>query len=170
MPLPSAPPITSEMIRAMYGGSLPFRIQDYYRGGSRVPNTAANSAIPTSGTISFANFLGQGGSGGGGALAANASSATGRVFQNEPAPISRTVNAGGNVSASGGSGSYTCTWSHQSGSTAIATPGANVFNPSFSASVGKNSTLSAVKRCTVSDGSSTVFADMAVSLTYETDF
>lgn len=166
MPLPSSPPITSEMIRTMYGGSLPFRIRDYYRGGARVPNTAANSGVPTSGAISFLNFLGQGGSGGGGALSAIASNANKTDTIPEPAPAFRTVTASGNVSVTGGTGSYTCTWSHVSGSTAIPTPGANVFNPSFSASVAKNSTLSAVKRCTVSDGSSTTTADMSVNLGY----
>ena len=166
MTLPSSPPITSEMIRLQYGGSLPFRIQDYYRGGARVPNTAGNSGVPTSGTISFANFLGQGASGGGGALTASASSANKTDFIAEPAPAFKTVSSSGNVSASGGSGSYTCTWSHLSGSTSIPTPGANVFSPSYSASIAKNSTLSAVKRCTVSDGTSTATADMSVSLTY----
>ena len=169
MALPSTPPITSEMIRLQYGGSLPFRIQDYYRGGARVPNTGANSNVPTSGSISFANFLGQGGSGGGGALSASASPANGRVFQAEPAPATRTVTANGNVSVSGGSGSYTCTWAHMSGDTIIPTPGANVFNPSYTASVTKNSARTAVKRCTVSDGSSTVTADMNVSLAYDSN-
>ena len=166
MALPSSPPITSEMIRIQYGGSLPFRIQDYYRGGARVPNTAANSAVPTSGPISLQSFLGQGGSGGGGALTASASPANKTDILAEPAPAFKTVTASGNVAVSGGTGSYTCTWSHVSGSTSIPTPGANVFNPSYSASVAKNDTLSAVKRCTVSDGSSSVFTDMPVNLGY----
>lgn len=169
MALPSSPPITSEMIRLQYGGALPFRIQDYYRGGARVPNTSANSNVPTSGPISFANFLGQGGSGGGGALSASASSPSGFVFQAEPAPATRIVSASGNVSVSGGTGTYTCTWVHLSGSTAIPTPAANVFSPSFSASVPKQTTITAVKRCTVNDGASSVFADMSISLEYATD-
>lgn len=172
MPLPSAPPITSEMIRQQYGGSLPFRIQDYYRGGARVPNTAGNSAVPTSGVISLYDFLGQGGSGGGGGtpLAASNTGAAGSVFQNEPAPATRSVSANGNVFASGGSGSYSCTWSHISGSTAIPTPGANNFSPSFTATVSKNTALTAVKRCTVADGVNTpVVTDMSVSLGYDTD-
>lgn len=169
MALPSSPPITSEMIRQQYGGGLPFRIQDYYRGGAHVPNTAANSGVPTSGVISFANFLGQGGSGGGGALQATSNSPTGFQFRNEPAPATLTVSASGNVFVTGGSGSYTCIWAHVSGSAAIPTPAANVFNPSFSASVPKQTTLTAVKRCTVSDGSSSVFTDMNVSLEYSTD-
>lgn len=169
MALPSSGTITSEMVRVEYGGSLPFRIQDYYRGGPRVPNTAGNSGVPTSGPISLRSFLGQNG-GGGSSLNASNSGASGFVFQNEPAPATRNVSASGTVSASGGSGSYTCTWTHLSGSTAIPTPGANNFSPSFSASVGKNSTLVAVKRCTVADGvNAPVNTDMSVSLQYSTD-
>lgn len=169
MALPSSPPITSEMIRQQYGGGLPFNIRDYFRGGSRVPNTGANSGVPTSGTISFANFLGQGGSGGGGALVVSNSGAIGSVFQNEPAPATRSVSANGNVFASGGTGSYTCTWSHISGSVAIPTPGANVFAPSFTATVTKGVPLTAVKRCTVNDGVNSTSTDMSVNLQYNTN-
>ncbi|HDS1550748.1 TPA: hypothetical protein QEK98_003003 [Stenotrophomonas maltophilia] len=166
MPLPSSGPISLAMIRQFYGGAAPDSIFEYYRGGAYVPNTAANSAIPTSGAISLFNFYGQGGSGGGGALNASSSSANKTDNLTEPAPAFKTVTATGNVSASGGSGSYTCTWAHLSGSTAIPTPAANVFSPSYSASVAKNDTLSAVKRCTVSDGTSSVFTDMSVNLAY----
>lgn len=170
MALPASPPITSEMIRQQYGGSLPFRLQDYYRGGSLVPNTSSNMGIPTSGPISFANFLGQGSGGGGGGLVVTHSGAVGTQFRNEPAPASLSVSASGNVLASGGSGSYTCTWSHISGSTAIPTPVDNNFSPTFTAMVGKNTDLIAVKRCTVSDGvGAPVSTDMNVRLEYNTD-
>lgn len=170
MALPASPPITSEMIRLQYGGGLPFRILDYYRGGSLVPNTGANAGVPTSGAISFANFLGQGGGGGGSPLSAYNSGAIGSQFRNEPAPSSVSVSASGTVTVSGGSGSYACTWTHLSGSAAIPTPGANNFSPSFTASVGKNTALTAVKRCTVSDGVNTpVSTDMNVRLEYNTD-
>ena len=172
MALPASAPITSEMIRTQYGGTLPFRLYDYYRGGALVPNTAGNSAVPTSGQISLLHFLGQGGSSGGGGspLAASNSGATGSVFQNEPAPANRNVTGNGNVFASGGSGSYTCTWAHISGSASIPTPAANNFSPSFSASVPKNTALVAVKRCTVADGVNTpVSTDMNVRLEYNTD-
>jgi hypothetical protein len=160
------------MIREFYGGSTPDSIFEYYKGGSYVPNTAANSTVPTSGAISIFNFYGQGGSGGGGGptLTVSNSGAVGSVFQNEPAPASRNVSASGNVSVSGGTGSYTCTWAHLSGSTAIPTPAANSFSPSFTASVPKNAALTAVKRCTVSDGvNAPVATDMNVRLEYYTD-
>lgn len=169
MTLPASGPLTAEMIRAQYGGSLPFRIRDYLRGGGLVPNTGANAGVPTSGAISFSSFYGQGGSGGGGALSATNSGATGSVFQNEPAPASRSVTGNGNVFATGGTGSYTCTWSHISGSTAIPTPGANVFSPSFTATVVKSIPLTAVKRCAVSDGVNSTSTDMSVNLQYNTN-
>lgn len=169
MALPSTGPITAQMIMQQYGGSSPFRLSDYYRGGARVPNVGANSGVPTSGTISFANFRGQGGGGGGG-FSVVSSPANGSQFRNEPAPSTVTVTANGTVSASGGSGSYTCTWAHISGSVSIPTPGANSFNPTFSASVAKNTALTAVKRCTVSDGvNSPISTDMSVRLEYSTD-
>ncbi len=170
MPLPSSGPINLAMLRQFYGGAAPDSIFEYYRGGAYVPNTGANSGVPASGAISLFNFYGQGGGGGGGGLSVSNSGANGSVFQNEPAPATRSVGASGTVFASGGSGSYTCTWSHISGSTAIPTPGANVFSPSFSATVPKNDFLTAVKRCTVSDGVNTpVSTDMTVRLDYVTN-
>tara|TARA_R110001599_G_scaffold223853_1_gene422999 strand:- start:43 stop:573 length:531 start_codon:yes stop_codon:yes gene_type:complete len=42
-----------------FGGSAPYSLTDYYRGGSLVPNGPdANNNIPTSGAISLTNFLG----------------------------------------------------------------------------------------------------------------
>lgn len=58
MALPASGTMTADMIRNEFGGTNPFSISQYYRGGGRVPNSAANSNIPTSGTISFSNFYG----------------------------------------------------------------------------------------------------------------
>jgi len=173
MPLPSSGPITLAMIRQFYGGTAPDSIFEYYKGGLYVPNTAGNATVPTSGPISLFNFYGQGGSGGGGggpALVASNSGATGSRFINEPAPATTSVTASGTVFASGGSGSYTCTWAHLSGDASIPTPGSNVFSPSFTATVSKNTDKTAVKRCTVSDGVNTpVTTDMTVTLGYYTN-
>lgn len=53
MALPSSGPISLEMIRLTYGGSLPARLTDYYRGGPHVPDTPSNASVPTSGPISL---------------------------------------------------------------------------------------------------------------------
>lgn len=49
-------PISASQIRTEYGGSNPFTITQYYRGGSLVYNCAANQYVPTSGKISIADF------------------------------------------------------------------------------------------------------------------
>lgn len=58
MPLPTSGPITAAMIRDEFDGTNPVVISDYYRGGSLVPDTPANSGVPTSGTISYSDFYG----------------------------------------------------------------------------------------------------------------
>lgn len=45
-------------IATEFGGTVPHSLSEYYRGGGLVPNTPANLAIPTSGTISMGNFYG----------------------------------------------------------------------------------------------------------------
>lgn len=170
MPLPSSGPMTLTMIAQQYGGSPPHSLSEYYKGGAYVTNTAGNANVPTSGVIRLSNFYGQGNTGGGGMpLAASNTGANGDRFQAEPAPATLSVTGSGSVFASGGTGSYTCTWSHISGDTGIPTPAANVFTPSFSAMVPKNTLMQAVKRCTVNDGVNSVSTDMTVRLEYRTN-
>lgn len=173
MPLPGSGPMTLVMIAQQYGGSPPHSLSEYYRGGAYVTNVAGNLGVPTSGPISLSNFYGAGPTGGGGGgmpLAASNTGAAGDQYRNEPAPATLTVVGSGSVFASGGSGSYTCVWTHISGDSGIPTPAANVFTPSFSASVPKNTARTAVKRCTVSDGVNTpVSTDMSVRLEYTTN-
>jgi len=45
-------------IRAEFGGSAPDSLSEYYRGGSYVATTAANSDVPTSGIIKLSDFYG----------------------------------------------------------------------------------------------------------------
>ena len=45
-------------IVAEFGGSSPYALTDYYRGGARVPNISTNSGVPTSGTIALTDFYG----------------------------------------------------------------------------------------------------------------
>lgn len=170
--LPASGEMSLQMIAQFYGGSAPHSLNEYYRGGAYVTNVAGNLGIPTSGAISLSMFYGAGPTGGGGGgqpLAASNNGAAGNQFRNEPAPASLTVNASGFVFASGGTGTYTCTWAHLSGDAGIPTPGANVFSPGFSATVSKNTSRTAVKRCTVSDGVNSVQSDMSVILEYSTD-
>lgn len=51
-------PIDLQDLADEFGGSTPHQISEYYRGGGEVPDSAANSAVPTSGTISLGDFYG----------------------------------------------------------------------------------------------------------------
>lgn len=58
MALPSSGPISIQDIVNEFGGSGSHSLSEYYRGGAFVPDTPTNSNIPTSGTISLADFYG----------------------------------------------------------------------------------------------------------------
>jgi len=58
MVLQTSGAISLNDIQTEFGGSNPININEYYRGGANVPDTAANSGIPTSGTISLDDFYG----------------------------------------------------------------------------------------------------------------
>ncbi|WVS23968.1 hypothetical protein QkW1_45 [Ralstonia phage QkW1] len=56
MALPAAGLITLAMIAAEFGGSPPYSMSQFYRGGGRV--TRNNLSVPTSGAISLSQFRG----------------------------------------------------------------------------------------------------------------
>lgn len=58
MALQTSGAISMSNIQSEFGGGNPISINNYYRGGARVPNSSVNSSIPTSGTISLSNFYG----------------------------------------------------------------------------------------------------------------
>jgi|TARA_B100000073_G_C23573201_1_gene509072 hypothetical protein len=58
MALASSGTLSLNDIQGEFGGSNPIGINEYYRGGSLVSNTSANSGIPTSGTIQIDDFYG----------------------------------------------------------------------------------------------------------------
>ena len=45
-------------IASEFGGSAPYNLENYYRGGDNVPNTDTNEDIPTSGVINMEDFYG----------------------------------------------------------------------------------------------------------------
>ena len=64
MTLPASGPLSIADLQAEFGGpAAPRDLQDYYRGGAYVPDTAQNASIPTSGAITlpddFYNTAGQ---------------------------------------------------------------------------------------------------------------
>lgn len=59
MALPSSGTITLQDIQAEFGGPTnPIALKNYYRGGAYVQDTAANSGVPTSGSIGLIDFYG----------------------------------------------------------------------------------------------------------------
>lgn len=58
MGLQNSGAISLDDIQDEFGGSNPININEYYKGGSNVPNTTTNNSIPSSGAISFDDFYG----------------------------------------------------------------------------------------------------------------
>lgn len=58
MTLQSSGPISIANIVTEFGGVAPHSLNEYYRGGTYVPNISVNNNVPTSGTISLSNFYG----------------------------------------------------------------------------------------------------------------
>ena len=58
MALQSSGAISLSDIASEFGDSTPNSINEFYRGGSLVPNAAINNSVPTSGAISFDDFYG----------------------------------------------------------------------------------------------------------------
>lgn len=161
MALPTSGTITWEMIRQEFGGGYPIYISQYYRGGGLVPNTAANAAIPTSGTIYASQFYG-----------ASAGTALGGYLS--PSTITQTVNLASvsrNITAqgTGGSGSYTYSWSlvNNTGGFSLANASSATCTVSRSGLV-NNVTYNCIARCVISDGVTTVTRDCPIAITRTT--
>ena len=58
MAIPASGAVSLTDIQTEYGGSNPISLNEYYRGGAYVPNSASTASIPTSGAISINNFRG----------------------------------------------------------------------------------------------------------------
>ena len=58
MALPGSGQLSINDIVGEFGGSAPHSLSEYYRGGSLVPDSAANSSVPTSGQIKITDFYG----------------------------------------------------------------------------------------------------------------
>jgi hypothetical protein len=58
MPIKVSGPISMQDIVNEFGGATPHNINEYYRGGNRVPNANINTKVPTSGAISVGDFYG----------------------------------------------------------------------------------------------------------------
>ena len=58
MAIPSSGPISLDDLQVEFGGTNPIKINEYYRGGTYVPDNSTNSGVPLSGAISLDDFYG----------------------------------------------------------------------------------------------------------------
>lgn len=58
MPIKVSGPISMQDIVNEFGGATPHNINEYYRGGNRVPNANINVNVPSSGAIAVGDFYG----------------------------------------------------------------------------------------------------------------
>lgn len=58
MAIPGSGEIAVTDLSTEFGGTAPHGMSEYYRGGGLVPDSAGNSAVPTSGAIALGNFYG----------------------------------------------------------------------------------------------------------------
>lgn len=174
MALQTSGTITWDQIRYEFGGGYPIYASQYYRGGGLVPNIPANYGVPTSGTIATSHFYG----------ATNATppvigSKSDVYYSTAGSTGSKIVSAASTLSVSGGTGSYTYSWSILSeydssaggASTALSLSSTTVLNPTFTSTCSAGSGLigsrSAVCRLVVTSGGLTDTFDMNVYLEYE---
>ena len=185
MTLQVSGPISLEDVQSEFGGSNPISIEEYYRGGVNVPDTPANSGIPTSGTISLEDFYGGDASAGATILLTNqTSSAVGafpgiRTLDTGQLQIANVSGVFGNVAGaewasplSAGTGSsYEVRVSSVSGAGAVLSgPAANTWHALSSTrtwlNTGANSTLTMTMEIRLNSGA--VQDSATITLTYTT--
>lgn len=164
MALPTSPPITLQQIAAEFNNIGIVTLSNLYRGGTWVPNIPQNSGVPTSGAISLLDFLGATAQPPlAGTLAGLLGSFTDPLLIRPP--NQRFINAYPTANPTGGSGTYTYSWSITSGAASI-TAGATSRACTIGANVTNHSSVSGNIRCVISDGSSSVTVNGGYTLMY----
>lgn len=129
-------------------------------GGAWANITSAKRRVSGAWVEMLGSALGIGGS----------TSANGLVSATEPAPTTAVVtSAPATIVATGGTGAYTYAWTHISGDAGITTTSPTAASTTFSATVTKNVARTAVRRCTLNDGVTTLTRDVTVTLEYITN-
>lgn len=109
--------VTLADIQQEFGGTEPISLDEYYRGGTYVPDGAGTALIPTSGPISMNNFRGAsktvtityaiiGGGGGGGAGRDDDGGAGYGLYATSGGASSISADEMQTITAPGGSGGY----------------------------------------------------------------
>jgi hypothetical protein len=155
---------------AEYGVAITTPLSSFRRGAGIVPNTPQNAGVPTTLPIHLSQLAGS-------ALytpvsCSKSGNASGAFNYTPPPTGPTTVGIATNavtITGANGTGSYSYSWSLISGDAFSHTANAATTTFSFG-SVGRNQTKSAVYRCTVSDGITSAFVDVNVSVTFNYNF
>ena len=99
MAIPTSGSVSLGDLQTEFGGTNPIEIDEYYRGGTYVPNTATNTGVPLSGTISLGDFYG-----------ASAAAATPTYSVTAPASINEGSSGTINVSTTNVADGTTLYW------------------------------------------------------------
>ena len=165
MAVPANPKLSDVCTEFLVAGNTP--LSSFRRGAGIVPDTAANAGVPTgfpinlsqmAGSVRYVNVT-----------AGKSGNASGS-FSYTPPPVGpTTVGISTNsvtAIAGGGNGGYSYFWQHISGDTFTGWSTNTASNLFHHGSVGRNQTKSGVYRCTISDGVTSAFVDVNVSVTY----
>jgi hypothetical protein len=161
-------PLSLAQVRAVFGAPARTPLHDFHRGGPWVPNIAANNNVPTSGPIRLAQLVGATNYQ---ALEISGPSSYnfGTIFgARPPTTLGRKVGMG----LTGVNGSTTVTWVElvhtpriSCGNTATVDPVFTAYGDLDLGDGGDTGTFTAVWRLTVSDGVSSDFQDVTLTVT-----
>lgn len=162
MALPTSGPISLSMIRTEFGVSGTVSMSQLYRGGGIVPNTPANAAVPTSGTIKVSNLYGATKV----SLSVTATDIYNSVFRGSGDPAAIYMSGTTSTTVIGNVGPVTYSWEKVSGSPSMSISSSTAANPTFSTNVGVNTIEEATWRVTVANSGATATDTISVSLEY----
>lgn len=162
MALPTSGPISLSMIRTEFGVSGTVSMSQLYRGGGIVPNTPANAAVPTSGTIKVSNLYGAEKV----SLSVTATDIYNSVFRGSGDPADIYMSGTTSTTVIGNVGPVTYSWEKVSGSPSMSISSSTAANPTFSTNVGVNTIEEATWRVTVANSGATATDTISVSLEY----
>lgn len=162
MALPTSGPISLSMIRTEFGVSGTVSMSQLYRGGGVVPNTSANAAVPTSGTIKVSNLYGATKV----SLSVTATDIYNSVFRGSGDPADIYMSGTTSTTVIGNVGPVTYSWEKVSGSPSMSISSSTAANPTFSTNVGVNTIEGATWRVTVANSGATATDTISVSLEY----
>lgn len=161
MAVPSNPTLTQ--VCAEFGAPSTTPLSAFVRGGAWVPNVAANNGVPTGLPISLSQLAGAVKY-----IPISLGGPTSAYGETVGLPTTQTTYSNGiAITVSGGNPGPSVSWSYVSGDATMSLQFAsNSLTQQWFASVNRNSSKTAVYRCTVSDGVSSATRDVTVTLAH----